>query len=255
MHLENLIFVICISICVLEINCRILIEILTSKYSEIRNEEIKLIGNCINYLWNSYSAGRSLIFMSDQINSDLSDYLIREMNQGLKIITSINNVSENIGFFLFFVQENKDSNFAEILEKIPPNNVMRFVVVLDFQEKIDLRHIQKILEEFWTYQIIDVITIVPFRISKNIRIYTYHPFSATRCGETGPPILINVWNSQNKAFLNQLNLFSRNKKVISYKKFYILYFNKYVLLKNINTVIYANERFRLRFFFSILIQN
>lgn len=192
---------------------RTILERLFTQHSESRVQEIKLIADCVYNLSATYSAGRSLIFMSEQINTDLSDYLVRGTNHGLKIISSVADVSRNIGFFLFF-QDNKELSYVDILEKIPPNNVVRVVVIFDFQEKIDLRQIQKVFEEFWLYQMIDVIALVPFKISRNIRIYTYYPYSSTRCGETGPPILINVWNSQNKVFLNQHDLFSRIKKVI-----------------------------------------
>lgn len=173
---------------------------------------MNIIKECAYNISETYSAGRNMIFMAEHMNTELSEFLVRDLNRGLKIITSANNVSKNIGFFLFF-QDNKEMSYVEILDKIPPNNVMRFVVIFDYQEKIDLRQIQKVLEEFWVYQMIDVIAMVPYKISRNIRIYTYYPFSPTRCGETGPPILINVWNSMNKVFLNKNNLFSRVKKV------------------------------------------
>lgn len=200
-------------LCVLpKCNCKSLADSVLSEYSENRIQEMNLIGNCVYNISETYSAGRNLIFMTEQVNSDLSEFLVRDLNRGLKIITSTNNVSRNIGFFFFF-QDYKEISYVEILEKIPPNNVMRFVVIFDYQEKIDLRQIQNVLEEFWLYQIIDVIALVPYKISRNIRIYTYYPFSPTRCGETGPPILINVWNSVNRVFLNKHNLFSRIKKV------------------------------------------
>lgn len=194
---------------------RTIYQVLLAKNSEIRFQDIQLIADCVHNLSKTYSAGRSLIFMSEQISTDLSETLVRGMNHGLKIISSVADVSQNIGFFLFF-QDNRELSYIDILEKIPPNNVMRFVVIFNFQEKIDLRQIQKVFEEFWLYQIIDVIALVPFKISRNIRIYTYYPFSSMRCGETGPPMLINVWNSQKKAFLNQNDLFSRTKKVSNF---------------------------------------
>lgn len=194
------------------ISSKTLVDSVLSDHSENRRQEMNLIKNCVFNISETYSAGRDMIFMAEQLNTDLSEFLVRDSNQGLKIITSSSNVIRNIGFFVFF-QDSKEISYIEILEKIPPNNVMRFVVVFDYQEKIDLRQIQNTLEEFWLFQIIDVIALVPYRISKNIRVYTYYPFSPTRCGETGPPILINVWNSANRAFLNEHNLFSRIKKV------------------------------------------
>ncbi|XP_065225502.1 uncharacterized protein LOC135849157 isoform X2 [Planococcus citri] len=194
--------------------CKTLADTVPSEYSENRRQEMNLIKNCVYNISETYSAGRNMIFMAEQLNSDLSEFLVRDLNKGLKIITTSSNVSRNMGFFFFF-QDNRETSYVEILDKIPPNNVMRFVVIFDYQEKIDLRQIQNTLEEFWLYQIIDVIALVPYKISKNIRIYTYYPFSPTRCGETGPPILINVWNSANRAFLNGHDLFSRIKKVFN----------------------------------------
>ncbi len=204
------IFVLCFASIMTE--SRTLKEQMSAVYSETRNQEIRLIIDCVYNISRTYAGGRSLVFVSDQIRTDLSEILVKELDQELKVISSVGNISQNIGFFLFFHYD-REITFMEILDKIPPNSEMRFVVVFDYQERIDLRQIQKTLEEFWMYQIIDVISLVPYKISKNLRVYTYYPFSASRCGETGPPILINVWNSQNKAFLNRNHLFSRTKKV------------------------------------------
>lgn len=194
--------------------CKNLSEPLLSEFAEGRLQEIRFIKDCVQNISQTYSAGRNFIFITEQINSDLSEYLVKNLSHGLKIITSINNVSQNMGLFIFF--QDKERSHAEILEKIPANNVMRFVVIFDYQERIDLRQIQNVMEEFWAFQMIDVIALIPYKISRNIRVYTYYPFSPTRCGETGPPILINVWNSLNKAFLNKHNLFSRVKKVTGF---------------------------------------
>lgn len=179
-----------------------------------RRQEIDVICECVFNVTGSHAAGRNLIFVSDQIRTDLSKWLLRRADRSSKIISSALDIARNVGFFLF-VHDVAETSYVEMLARMPPNDVMRFVVVFDFQDKIVLRRIQTVLDEFWLHRIIDVIVLVPFRVSKNVRVYTYQPYSPTRCAETGPPMLINVWNSANKAFLNREDLFSRTKKVSS----------------------------------------
>lgn len=193
-------------------SCRTFRDFPSIYFSTARLQEIDSIVSCVYNLSFTYSSGRNLIFISEQLETDLSESLVRKVNGQTKIISSVSSTSQSTGFFVLF-HSHKDTTHVDILEKIPPNDVVRFAVVLDFQEKINLRRIQKILEEFWSYQIIDIIVVVPYSISGNIRIYTYYPFSPIRCGETGPPVLINIWNSHVKTFLNKNDLFSRIKKV------------------------------------------
>lgn len=177
-----------------------------------RRQELDVICECVFNITGSHAAGRNLVFVSDQIRTDLSHWLLRRADRSSKIISSAIDIARNVGFFLF-VQETAETSYVEMLARMPPNDVMRFVVVFDFQDKIVLRRVQTVLEEFWLHRIIDVVVLVPFRVSKNVRVYTYQPYSPTRCAETGPPVLINVWNSASKAFLNRGDLFSRTKKV------------------------------------------
>ncbi|KAI5741667.1 hypothetical protein M8J76_015892 [Diaphorina citri] len=76
----------------------------------------------------------------------------------------------------------------------------------------DLGRIQSVFAEFWKHQIIDVVAVVQMKYG-GIRIYDFEPYSPTRCAQSGPPILINIWSARFNRLSWPNPLYNRKKKV------------------------------------------
>uniref|UniRef100_A0A8D8QU53 Glutamate receptor 2.5 n=1 Tax=Cacopsylla melanoneura TaxID=428564 RepID=A0A8D8QU53_9HEMI len=120
----------------------------------------------------------------------------------------INNVE---GFYIIFIY-NYASYLIDILEQVPKTSVSKYVVLWPQPGSEDLGRIQAVFAEFWKHQIIDVVAVVQMKYG-GIRIYEFEPFSPTRCAQSGPPILVNIWSARFNRLSWKKPLYDRKKKV------------------------------------------
>ncbi|CAH1723549.1 unnamed protein product [Aphis gossypii] len=69
-----------------------------------------------------------------------------------------------------------------------------------------------LFEAFWHHQLVDVAVLVPV-YTGSIRVYSFNPYTGSRCNGAGPPIMVNVWSSSTDAFVRPDRVFGLDNKL------------------------------------------
>ena len=170
-------------------------------FRELDAKKLNWLSNwCIYNSFATHSSARnSFYFEQLLVKTDSSETFVRKVSKRTKIISSTSTIShQEVGFLLFFQDNISDKcdnrkTSVDILDKIPSNDIVRSA--LDFQDRNWLTsNIENFRRILFGLNLIEV-ELMPYKISHNIRIYNY-AFLLNRCWETGPPVLMSVWNSR-----------------------------------------------------------
>uniref|UniRef100_A0A1B6ECL1 Uncharacterized protein n=1 Tax=Clastoptera arizonana TaxID=38151 RepID=A0A1B6ECL1_9HEMI len=164
---------------------------------------------CVLDITDKYSGRRTFIFLSEEIeNNQFAETLILNLS-GVKEIVSPQNLTNQEGFFIFIARKNR--YYSKILESITSVDNSRFLLIW-LQPESNLLQVRSVFEEFWKFEFLDVIALVEMKYG-GLSIYTYFPFTNTRCSDSGPPVLIDTWSHRNSMFTRQKKLYDRYEKI------------------------------------------
>lgn len=167
------------------------------------------IYECVLDITDKYTGRRTFIFLTDEVeNSPFAETLLQHLD-GRREVVSRQNLTQQEGFFIFIVHRNR--YYSKILESLTSVDNSRFLLIW-LQPESNLLQVRSVFEEFWKFEFLDVIALVEMKYG-GLSIYTYFPFTNTRCSDSGPPVLIDTWSQKNQMFTRQKNLFDRFEKV------------------------------------------
>ncbi|XP_039294131.1 uncharacterized protein LOC111061495 [Nilaparvata lugens] len=138
---------------------------------------------------------------------------ILEVLEEPRTILNPDNFTSTEGLFLFFGK--KGYSYVDVLHKMKINYRSQFLIVWT-QPDARLVEVQQTFDDFWAFEIVKVASLVEMKYG-SIYLYTYHPYTATRCSDTGPPIFLDSWDTKTKSFVKKADIFA-SKKVSNLQK-------------------------------------
>ncbi|XP_050522306.1 uncharacterized protein LOC126894967 [Daktulosphaira vitifoliae] len=158
-----------------------------------------------------YIGSRTVIMFADEVRRSELGQLLLATTSHPRTILPYGNVSLAAGLLVYFIDD-RHTDYDPILKTLPLSDHSRHMLLWNVERRVDLHRIQGIFEIFWRFQLIDVVVMVPL-LTGNVRVYTFSPYSESRCNRVGSPIMINVWNSWLNDFMRKRKIFGQDNQI------------------------------------------
>lgn len=181
----------------------------------------------VNKIIDEYLGSRSVVMFADEVHrSELGQRLLVDMSHPRLLVSSADlRLANGLIVYLRHWDDLQSADYDMVLSRLPSSDHSRHMVLWggvrdlsDANDRIDLHRIQVTFEAFWQYQLIDVAVLVPVSTG-SIRVYTFNPYTGSRCNKAGPPIMINIWSSWINAFLKPNKVFGLENKLKNLHKY------------------------------------
>ncbi|RZF35805.1 hypothetical protein LSTR_LSTR009221 [Laodelphax striatellus] len=167
---------------------------------------------CISAIISTYKK-HNVFLLADEVDRVEIANDILEVLQEPRTILNPDNFTSTEGLYLFFGM--RGYSYIDVLHKMKINYRSQFLIVWT-QPDARLIEVQKTFDDFWGFEIVKVASLVEMKYG-SIFLYTYYPYTATRCSDAGPPILLDSWDTKTKSFLKKADIFA-SKKVSNLQK-------------------------------------
>lgn len=185
------------------------------------------LARSVNKIIDEYLGTRSVVMFTDDVHrSELGQRLLADMSHPRLLVSPADLRLAN-GLIVYLQHRNglQSIDYDMVLSRLPSSDHSRHMVLWggvrsfgDVNDRIDLHRIQVTFEAFWQYQLVDVAVLVPM-FTGSIRVYTFNPYTGSRCNKAGPPIMINIWSSWLNAFLKPNKVFGLDNKLKNLHKY------------------------------------
>lgn len=181
----------------------------------------------VNKIIDEYLGTRSVVMFADEVHrSELGQRLLADMSHPRLLVSPADlRLANGLIVYLRHWDGLQSVDYDMVLGRLPSSDHSRHMVLWggvrslgDANDRIDLHQIQVTFEAFWQYQLIDVAVLVPMSTG-SIRVYTFNPYTGSRCNKAGPPIMINIWSSWINTFLKPNKVFGLDNKLKDLHKY------------------------------------
>lgn len=163
------------------------------------------IFDCIEHIVNRFVFRVPVVFFNNEVSMiGWTNALIKSINKPRLVIRKNNTLDILRGFYILFPISH--TSYRKMFNA-KNYDKSKFLLVWDDQSNVTMSMVQKVFEEFWYYQHINVIALI-----KN-NIYTFIPYTDSKCNAVGNPIVIDTWDMTRKQFTLNFDLFSTDIKV------------------------------------------
>lgn len=148
---------------------------------------------CVKQIAHQHSPIIPFTFLQENIDkSETAQDLIKIFDIPITI-QSKNYLTSDHSIYIFFYYKTHH-RLNSFLNKINYSDKPRFLIVLSgVKNQNVIEPLTNIFLEFWQFKFLRVLVL--FEHQNNVYIYTYFPYSSTRCSEVGSPVLVDVWES------------------------------------------------------------
>lgn len=188
----------------------------------------------VNRIVDEYLGTRSVVMFADEVRgSELGERLLSGMAHP-RVLVSRDDLRPATGLMVY-LHRGRDDGYDAVLSRLPSSDHSRHMVLWGgvhggtANDRVDLHRIQVTFETFWQYQLVDVAVLVPMSTG-SIRVYSFNPYTASRCNKAGPPIMINVWSGWTNAFVRPDRIFGMDNKLKDLHKYIRQYNMIYVFV-------------------------
>lgn len=154
------------------------------------------------------------MFADEVHRSELGQRLLANLAHPRLLVSSADLRLAN-GLIVYLDGGSVTGGYEALLSRLPSSDHSRHMVLwtgVHGGDRVDLHRIQIMFEAFWQYQLIDVAVLVPMATG-SVRVYTFNPYTGSRCNTAGPPIMTNVWSGWTNAFLKPDRVFGMDNKL------------------------------------------
>lgn len=180
------------------------------------------VSRYVNTIIDEYLGTRAVVMFADEVrHSELGQQLLADMTHPRLLVSAADLRLAN-GLLVYIKHQNGDESpigYDTVLGRLPSSDHSRHMILwdgvrggTDQSDRIDLHRIQVVFEAFWQYQLVEVAVLVPMSTG-SIRVYTFNPYTPSRCDKAGPPIMINIWSSWTNTFLKPNKVFGLDNKL------------------------------------------
>jgi len=198
---------------------------------EAHRTRLARLAGSVNKIIDEYLGTRSVVMFADEVSrSELGQRLLVDMGHPRLLVQSSAATDARLanGLVVYLQRgqaqhrDGRSTDYDTVLGRLPSSDHSRHMVLWDGAQRpgdrVDLHRIQMLFEAFWHHQLVDVAVLVPM-YTGSIRVYTFNPYTGSRCNGAGPPIMINVWSSSADAFIRADRVFGMNNKLKDLHKY------------------------------------
>lgn len=180
------------------------------------------VARSVNMIIDEYLGTRSVVMFADEVRrNELGQLLLADMAHPRLLVSQADLRLAN-GLILY-LEGGLTDGYDAVLGRLPSSDHSRHMVLWTVDgDRVDLHRIQVMFEAFWQYQLVDVAALVPMSTG-SIRVYTFNPYTGSRCNKAGPPVMTNVWSGWTNAFHRPDRVFGMDNKLKDLHKYIILY--------------------------------
>lgn len=187
------------------------------------------LARSVNKIIDEYVGTRPVVFFANEVRrSELGQRILAGMAHPRLLVSPADLRLAN-GLIVYLERWNGQStDYDAVLGRLPSSDHSRHMVLWGggdgggsgSGDRVDLHRIQVTFEAFWQYQLVDVAVFVPM-FTGSLRVYSFNPYTGSRCNKAGPPIMINVWSGSANAFLNPARVFGLDDKLKDLHKYVV----------------------------------
>lgn len=182
------------------------------------------LARSVNMIIDEYLGTRSVVMFADEVRrSDLGQRLLANMAHPRLLVSSADLRLAN--GLIVYLEGGLADDHDVVLGRLPSSDHSRHLVLWaaagagsGVGDRVDLHRIQVMFETFWQYQLIDVAALVPMSTG-SIRVYTFNPYTGSRCNKAGPPVMTNIWSGWMNAFVKPDRVFGMDNKLKDLHKY------------------------------------
>nr|XP_014294375.1 uncharacterized protein LOC106692762 [Halyomorpha halys] len=169
-------------------------------------EQYPALSDCLLKILEDEIRTKNIVFLKEEVQEYKPVESLLKLNWD-RIIVSSYNVSSVSGLFLFLPNINTTISYEKIMRLKHNDYNSKYIICTD-----NTRNILNLFEVAWENQVIDVIALLPSKITGRISVYTYFPFGPFGCSTTDP-VRINIYEPIENSFELNETVFSKAKKL------------------------------------------